>query len=196
MAAPSSYGKAIFHDPFHGGLTTEEQQIAKIFWRVSNPIQHVFHLTQGHRTKDPWLKAILEANRFGNETWEMYCCTHGLPTRNPGSWLPDQGPTCGNANCQTWAQRWQEVFDAGATASWTLRRSDECSKCKAAREERNRIISTSSVNTKLYLQYLVHGRPLRSPFCERPLTTHSTCAASTSPRHGNNNFCGSSRATR
>ena len=48
---PPVKGKAIFADPFHGGLTTEEQQIAKIFWKIENPIQHLFHLIEGHRTK-------------------------------------------------------------------------------------------------------------------------------------------------
>ena len=64
-------GKALFSDPFHGGLSAEEQKIAKNFWKVDNPIQKLFPLTVGHRTKDPWLKAVLQADRYGEESWEM-----------------------------------------------------------------------------------------------------------------------------
>ena len=164
---PPVKGKAIFADPFHGGLTTEEQQIAKIFWKIENPIQHLFHLTKGHRTKDAWLEAVLDADRFGNESWEMYCFTHGLPTRNPGSWLPDLGPTCDNAACQTWAQRWQDEFNEGRNIPWEIRKSDECDKCKAARHRRNRVIEDNKVNTERYAQdpftHAPFVHPLRAP---------------------------------
>ena len=49
---PPVKGKAIFSDPFHGGLTAEEHQIAKMFWRVEVPVQQLFLLTRGHRTRE------------------------------------------------------------------------------------------------------------------------------------------------
>eukprot|EP00973_Karenia_brevis_P045246 6267087-Karenia_brevis.AAC.1 len=65
------------------------------------------------RTKATWLQIILEADRNGIESWEMYCFIHGFPTRNVGSWLPGQAtPWCGNRKCATlaqdlWPQMWQ-----------------------------------------------------------------------------------------
>ena len=67
-------------------------------------------LTRSLRTQDPWLEAVLEADRYGKESWEMYCFIHGLPTRNLGSWLPAPNtPMCGNERCLTLAQ---EVVNA------------------------------------------------------------------------------------
>eukprot|EP00973_Karenia_brevis_P048615 6749317-Karenia_brevis.AAC.1 len=56
---------------------------------------------------------VLEADRNGNESWEMYCFMHGFPTRNVGSWLlGETTPWCGNSKCATlaqdlWPQMWQ-----------------------------------------------------------------------------------------
>ena len=45
--------------------------------------------TDGEQThENKWLQAVLEADLFGEEAWEMYCFIHGLPTKNPGSWDP------------------------------------------------------------------------------------------------------------
>ncbi len=97
--------KPIFANPFGLGLSSEEQKIAKMFWMVSDPIHRLFLLTENHRAKDEWLKVVLESDRYGRESWAIDCFAHGLPTRNPGSWLPHQdAPTCGNQQCATLAE--------------------------------------------------------------------------------------------
>ena len=46
------------------------------------------------------MRAVLDAERVGDESWEMYCFIHGLPTRNVGTWLPGrEEPGCGNNRC-------------------------------------------------------------------------------------------------
>ena len=94
---PPVRSNAIFSNPFKSGYSAEEQKIMKMIWRKDDvdSIQKTFVLTQPMRTDDPWLISLLEASRCGRETWEMYCFNHGLPTRNPGSWLPGlNSPAC------------------------------------------------------------------------------------------------------
>ena len=80
----------------------------KMFWMVKEKIHHLFELTKNLRVTDKWLQAMLEADRYGAESWEMYCFVHGLPTKNPGSWLPsEKAPQCGNSVCELLAQKWQ-----------------------------------------------------------------------------------------
>ena len=58
--------------------------------------QEVFLLMQPLGSDDKLLTLMLDADRYGRESWEMHCFTHGLPTRNTGAWLPDADvPTCG-----------------------------------------------------------------------------------------------------
>ena len=95
-----------------------EQRILSMFWDIHDPkkldtIQKLYELTVSQRNAgDRWLNAVLSAARDGAETWEMYCFTHGLPTRNPGSWLPctrdpDAGElTCGSPACKSLRQQW------------------------------------------------------------------------------------------
>ena len=127
---------------------------------------HFFELTIGHRTKDdPWLHALLEADRFGNESWELYCFTHGLPTRNPGSWLPGADrPFCGEPDCATWAARWQKARDQKQDVPWEMRLENECSVCKKERQRRNRIIKNSDVNAQLYREEPFTDAPFVHPF--------------------------------
>ena len=67
-----------------------------MFWMIKEKIHHLFELTQNLRAQDEWLKAMLRADRYGAEDWEMHCFVHGLPTKNPGSWLPNiNSSTCG-----------------------------------------------------------------------------------------------------
>ncbi len=96
------------------GLSSLEQKMAKMFWMGGESIQHLFELTHSMRTKDKWLKAQLACDRYGDESWEMYCFVHGLPTRYPGSWLPeDDARTCGRDTCKTLKKTWQEQRDRG-----------------------------------------------------------------------------------
>ena len=72
-----------------------EQRILSMFWDMHDPrkpdtLSKLFEVTTNKRNDgDDWLDAVFSAHRQGNETWEMYCFNHGLPTRNPGSWLPN-----------------------------------------------------------------------------------------------------------
>ena len=146
-------------------MCPQEQIIAKILWRIDKEVHEFFELTHGHRTKDPWLSALLKSYRYGNESWESYCFTHGLPTRHPGSWLPEKGgPTCGSAHCQTWAARWQVARDNHEVISWDMRLNDECKVCAAERKRRNRIITTSRENTSAYKEEPFTDAPFVHPF--------------------------------
>ncbi len=50
-----------------------------MFWRDrEDTIQRTSQLTQSMLTGDPWLIAVLDADRNGEESWEMYCFIHGL----------------------------------------------------------------------------------------------------------------------
>ena len=116
----------------------EEQQIQKMFWKLTeDSIQRTFILSQSLRTGDPWLRAVLEADRFGQEPWEMYCFIHGLPTRNPGSWLPHVSLPCGNERCQKLAgEMWPEMWERSRGQSWQLRTAMECKACASERARR------------------------------------------------------------
>ena len=89
---------------------------------------------------DPWLKCVLEADRFGRESWEMYCFSHGYPTRNVGSWLPDCAlPACGNEKCaalaeKVWPAMWRQ--GQGLIENWVRRKEEECDHCKKERARR------------------------------------------------------------
>ena len=96
---------AIFSNPFKKGCySAEEQRILHMFWHPEekDSIQETYMLTKPMRTKDKWLQTTLDASREGRESWEMYCFTHGFPTRNPGTWFPGAAaPECGNPTCAT-----------------------------------------------------------------------------------------------
>ena len=126
-----------------GGYTVGEQHILKIFWvpHSEDAIQQTHLLTKAMRMRgDQWLKCVLEADRFGTESWEMYCFTHGYPTRNVGSWLPDRAlPACGNEKCAELANKdWPEMWRRGGNVveNWMLRKELECGACTAERKRR------------------------------------------------------------
>ena len=88
---------SIFANPYlPNTYSSEEQKILKMFWKPQDvdSIQQTFLLTKAMRSKDEWLNAVLAADRYGEESWEMYCFQHGLPIRNPGTWLPGQSQPC------------------------------------------------------------------------------------------------------
>ena len=162
---PPVKGKPIFGNPFRTGLTAGEQKIAKMFWMIKDPIHRVFELTVNHRAKDEWLKAMLEADRSGGETWEMYCFVHGLPTRNVGSWLPQlNGPSCGNAVCKKLAQEWQRNNEQNYKVSWELRRAAECHVCQWHRQRRCCIIEGNERNIGRYQNGIFTDAPFVHPF--------------------------------
>ena len=131
---------SLFSNPFKANTYTfEEQKIFKMFWsKGEDSIQKTFVLTQSKRAKDPWLKAVLEADRYGKESWEIYCYSHGLPTRHTGSWIPGEvGPACGNARCRDLVDNvWPQLWRRGRGRDWAFRAGQECDICKAERRRR------------------------------------------------------------
>ena len=111
----------------------------KMFWNSADKdaIQKTWVLTKALRSKDQWLNAVLDSNRYGNESWEMYCFNHGFPTRNPGSWMPSTDtPTCGNADCMKLSEVWSEMWLRGKGENWQQRKAMECATCAAERQRR------------------------------------------------------------
>ena len=148
---PPVMATAIFSNPTLSNYPFHVQSIFKMFWRADvDSIQQTFILTQSMRTDDPWLREVLDADRSGAESWELYCFQHGLPTRNPGSWLPHTGaPTCGNAVCQTLANSiWPEMHRRGRDKgnNWHLRQSKECQICATERARRHCILIDASTS--------------------------------------------------
>ena len=138
---PPVRATAIFSNPCAAGYPFEVQRIFKMFWQTGeDAVQQTFVLTKSMRTGDPWLRAVLDADRNGCETWEMYCFTHGLPTRNAGSWLPDiDAPTCGVAHCGKLAK---EIWPTMRGLSWYRRNAEECAVCVQERRRRHCILIT------------------------------------------------------
>jgi len=139
---PPVCSSSLFSNPFLGGYSVEEQRIFKMFWNRNDrdSIKGVYMLTQSMRTKDEWLQCLLEADRYGRESFEMYCFVHGLPTRHTGSWVPHRdGPTCGNQQCEelgnaVWEEQWLRCAATGMYThmeNWKRRQEAECDICKA-----------------------------------------------------------------
>ena len=140
VASPS-----IFSNPFLTGYSPGEQRILRMFWHCNTKgekdcMQACYELVQEMRCKDPFLSEMLEEDRLGRESWETYCFVHGLPTRNPGSWLRRTGrPTCTNGRCaRLAAEEWPQMFRD--RCSWDARRALECDACAAERRRRCRVL--------------------------------------------------------
>ena len=131
---------AIFGNPFKKELEFTEQRILQMFWkRGEDSIGQLLELKEAMRTKDTWLQEQLTQDRHGEESWEVYCFVHGLPTRNVGSWCPStNAPTCGRPLCATLASHvWPELWRRRAVeGSWKLRVAYECETCAVERKRR------------------------------------------------------------
>ena len=165
LQLPPVAAKSIFRNPFLKDYASPERRIRDMFWHLddetipAHPTQ-LFELTEQVRSTDAWLVAVLAANRVGEESWEMYCFTHGFPTRHVGSWIPAisscatagqdiaatltaAGPghlACGNATCQRLQDvEWPDLRRRGC--SWERRQEMECAICKAERQRRIRVLS-------------------------------------------------------
>ena len=122
-----------------------------MFWQIdeetipSSPAD-LFELQEQVRCEDEWLMAVLDANRQGAETWEMYCFTHGLPTLHVGSWLPAENMLrCGQTFCEELqSTHWPEMFRRKAT--WEQRSSLECNTCQQERRRRCRVLTTKTLD--------------------------------------------------
>ena len=106
-----------YSNPFDKEMDYTEQLALSFFWRKSiDGIQGTHELREANRTSDPWLEEVLQEDREGRESWEVYCFTHGLPTKNVGSWLPEQdSPTCGTAACALLPAQWLKEKKQGMT---------------------------------------------------------------------------------
>ena len=95
LQLPAVCAKSIFRNPFLKDYETVERRILNMFWNIdtSYPVptspSRLFALQEQVRSTDTWLNYVLECDRQGEKLWEVYCFTHGLPTRHVGSWLPD-----------------------------------------------------------------------------------------------------------
>ena len=119
-----------------------------MFWNMdetmspipSNP-RFLFQLEEQVRSTDRWLNYVLHKARLGIEDWEIYCFTHGLPTRHVGSWLPDATlPLCGRQECQrlqeeTWPRRLHDL-----QGKWPSMVEMECTTCANERRRRAQVL--------------------------------------------------------
>ena len=139
-----------------------------MFWNPGDvdAITDTFVLDKPMRTDDPWLQAVLEADRHGCETWEMYCFTHGLPTRNVGSWLPGQeGPSCLNERCARLAnEEWPTLWTRCRGGNWNARRSMECSICVDERRRRHCVLTEGSESMNRHMSDVFADAPFVHPF--------------------------------
>ena len=92
------------------------------------------------------VESRLYGARHGSQTHEVYCFTHGLPTKNVGSFMPSTGELlCGNKGCADLAAQWtQQVLSA--KNSWDGRRSQECDVCAMHRARRCRVVGCSDMS--------------------------------------------------
>ena len=97
-----------YSNPFAIDMDYTEQLAMSFFWRnTKDGIQGTHELVHSNRTSDLWLREVLEQDRQGCESWEVYCFTHGLPTKNAGTRLPSRAsPTCDSAQCASLATEW------------------------------------------------------------------------------------------
>jgi len=154
---------SIFSNPFKRDLEFTEQRTLAMFWkRGSDSIGKLLELKETMRTNDRWLQAQLAQDRHGQESWEVYCFVHGLPTRNVGSWDPTaNAPTCGQPRCATLAgQVWPEMLHR--RSDWVLRKSLECDSCAA--ERRRRCCILQSVTDRRYQEEPFAHAPFVHPF--------------------------------
>ena len=156
---PPVRANAIFSHPYTKGYGYGEKHILEMFWqRREDSIQDSFELTENKRTTDPWLQAVLSANRQGKETWEMYCFQHGLPTRNPGSYCPIKDTVTCN-DCASLQAAWRDPTSVANQVRWAIRVQTECQTCKKERARRCVVISQSADNQR---------RVEQSPFTDAP----------------------------
>ena len=170
---------AIYAFPLHKAdgdkYTAAEQAILAMFWKCrernnKDGIQRLFELVQAERSKDAWHLAVLNEDRNGAESWEVYCFVHGLPTRNPGTWLPQKdAPQCGDPLCMTLRLRWDMLWRRNA-ATWSDMVEMECQKCAAERQRRCCIITQKKM-PEAHLEGIFREAPFVHPF--RSPTNHA-----------------------
>ena len=150
LQLPPVLAKSIFRNPFLKEYTAVEHRILDMFWNLGDtkPIPSsrnlLFELRKQVRSTDTWLNYILSFDRVGAQPWEVYCFTHGLPTRHVGSWLPGEAlPACGREQClklqaETWPRQFLEL-----RCNWGDMQVQECGECKQERTRRRQVLGTN-----------------------------------------------------
>ena len=152
-------------NPFLKNSEYVEQRAMDLFWRdTPDEFQYLFALTREMRCRDPWLSHMLHEDRAGCESWEVYCFTHGLPTRNVGSWMPGTAePSCKNPSCFCLATiKWPEMLRRGCL--WILRQNLECDVCKLERKRRCRVMLPGDTSERRHLETPFSNAPYVHPF--------------------------------
>ena len=147
LQLPAVCAKSIFRNPYEKDYESLERRIINMFWNIDDaePIpsspKRLYALTEQVRSKDAWLNSVLACDRLGDESWEIYCFTHGLPTRHVGSWLPDNAlPQCGEEGCQALqALRWPRMVKE-KHGSWREMQQLECKRCQQERRRRCQVL--------------------------------------------------------
>ena len=106
------------------------------------------------------------ADRHGQESWEMYCFTHGVPTRNVGSWLPGQEKlACGNKRCaQLATEERPRLLERCRGENWQMRQSMECSICMDERKRRHCVLTEGTENLPRITSEVFADAPFVHPF--------------------------------
>ena len=136
---------AIFDNPFRCYDKSALEAVLQTFWtKGRDSINCFLELSQERRCKDPWLSYVLKGARHGTQEHEVYCFTHGLPTKHPGSYLPWNGELlCKNTQCVALTQKWTSDL-LNARGTWDERRAEECDICTEHRARRCRVLGCSS----------------------------------------------------
>ena len=92
-------------------------------------------LVDAERCDDEWLREVQEEMRHGRLSEDTHAFLHGLPTKMPGSWV-EGDVACRNASCRALAAEASKPCRGGKTESSDYIALKECSKCRAARQER------------------------------------------------------------
>ena len=102
---------------------------------------------------------------MGNEPWEVYCFTHGLPTRHVGSWLPDNElPVCGQLACQALQnEKWPYLLHE-KKGTWEVMQAMECDACKKERRRRCQVIPSTEDSRSEQLLRRFSDAPYVHPF--------------------------------
>ena len=111
------------------------------------------------------MNAVLQASRYGNESWEMYCFNHGFPTRNPGTWMPSTNSLgCRNEACKQLSEIWTQMWKRGKGENWKQRQAMECAVCSKERQMRICILQDSQASQARFLSEEFAAAPYVHPF--------------------------------
>ena len=171
LQLPAVCAKSIFRNPFLKDYETVERRILNMFWNLDTayPIpstaDRLFALQEQVRSKDEWLNYVLCCDRLGEEPWEVYCFTHGLPTRHVGSWLPHVTmPQCGQKAClHLQAEVWPYMLHE-KQGTWENMQILECQVCQDERLRRCQVLQETENEAAVTRYALFAAAPYVHPF--------------------------------